>query len=139
MSAAVHSISEHPQSRIGRLVRLLVDRQRAAQAFLDARDHTAAESERIAYALDARLVLHPDAVPAVVLAEQRRAALLRAIEAEGGRWKTGRAIRLYRRLGYGPVGKHRASQDLKTLRAAGHLVQHDRNSERYFELTGGHA
>lgn len=35
-------------------------KRQAADAFLAAREHTAAESERIAYALDARLVLHPE-------------------------------------------------------------------------------
>lgn len=60
MSAVVHSISENPRLRIRHLVQLLVERQRSARGFLDAREHTAAESERIAYALDACLVLHPE-------------------------------------------------------------------------------
>ena len=63
MSTIVHSISENPRLKIRLLVQLLVarqDRQRAAQSFLDAAAHTAAESERIAYALDARLVMHPE-------------------------------------------------------------------------------
>lgn len=60
MSAVVHPISENPRLRIRHLVQMLVERQRSAQGFLDAREHTAAESERIAYALDARLILHPE-------------------------------------------------------------------------------
>lgn len=59
MSAVVHSISENPRLKVRRLVELLVARQRAAQVFLDAREHTAAVSEQIAYALDARLVMQP--------------------------------------------------------------------------------
>jgi hypothetical protein len=62
MSSVVHSISENPHSKIARLVRLLVERQNAARSFLEAREHTASPSEQIAYALDARLVLHPGAV-----------------------------------------------------------------------------
>lgn len=60
MSTVVHSVSENPRLRIARLIRLLIERQATARQFLEARDHTAAESERIAYALDARLVLHPE-------------------------------------------------------------------------------
>lgn len=63
MSTVFHPISENPRLKIRRLVQLLVerqDRQRAAQAFLNARDHTTAVSEQIAYALDARLVMHPE-------------------------------------------------------------------------------
>jgi len=137
MSTVVHSISENPRLRISALVQLLVARQRAAGEFLDAAAQTAAESERIAYRLDARLVLHPEAVPSTVLAEQRQAALLRTVKAEGGRWKSGRARRLYEHLGYGQISKSIASHDLLTLAAAGHLVRHDVDGCRYFTLDGG--
>jgi len=136
MSTVVHSISENPRLRISALVQLLVARQRVAREFLDAAAHTAAESERIAYTLDARLVLHPEAVPSAVLAEQRQAALLRAVRAEGGRWKSGRARRLYEHLGYGRISKSIASHDLLTLAAAGHLTRHDSDGCRYFDFTG---
>lgn len=63
MSVVVRSISENPRLRIRRLVQLLVERQKQkqqAQAFLDAREHTLSPSDRIAYALDARMALHPE-------------------------------------------------------------------------------
>ena len=56
---AVGSIGGRPGLRIARLFALL-QRRHGARLFLDAREHTAAESERIAYALDARLILHPE-------------------------------------------------------------------------------
>lgn len=59
--SAVHSITGRPHLRIFRLVELLKARQ-VAKSFLNARKHTASESERIAYALDARLVMHPELV-----------------------------------------------------------------------------
>lgn len=139
MSTVVHSISGHPRLRIARLVRLLVARQRLA-ALDQVREHLPL-NDPDRHDLDrtdtvfGRLPL--GAPDDKVIKRQRRAALLRAIEADGGRWKTGRAIRLYRALGYGPVGKQRASQDLKTLRAAGHLIQHDRDGVRFFTLDGG--
>lgn len=68
------------------------------------------------------------------LATHRRAALLRAIRAEGGRWKSGRAIRLYEHLGYGRVGRHRAARDLLALSAAGHLIRRETDGNRYFTL-----
>ena len=139
MSAAVHPIGANPRLRISRLVELLQERHRQteAQVFLDARAHTAAESERIAYALDARLVLHPDAIPADVLAEQRQAALLRVVKEQGGRWKSGRARRLYLSLGYGQLSKSIASHDLLVLAAAGHLIRHEADGVRYFTVDGG--
>lgn len=137
MSTVAHPASEHPRLRIRRLMRMLAERHVSAREFLDAAEHTAAESERIAYILDARLVLHPGTVPASVLAEQRQAALLRAVTEQGGRWKSGRACRLYRSLGYGQLAKSTGSHDLKALRAAGHLIQHDVEGVRYFTLDGG--
>jgi hypothetical protein len=135
MSAVVHSISEHPRLRIARLVELL-RRHHEARVFLTARKHTEVESERIAYALDARLILHPETVPANVITDQRRKALLRTIRAEGGRWKSGRARRLYERLGYGHLGKGTASRDLLHLAAASHLIRHEADGVRYFTLAG---
>lgn len=139
MSTVVHSISENPRLRIARLVERLVLRQRLA-ALDEVREHLPlTDPDR--HDLDrtdavfGRLLL--DAPDDKVIKRQRRAALLRVIKAEGGKWKTGRVIRLYRRLGYGPVGKQRASQDLKALRAAGHLVQHDVDGARFFVLDGG--
>lgn len=132
MSAAVHSIAGRTGLRITRLVCMLrlaaLDNTRERLPLTDPDRHDLDRTD-VAFS---RLPLGD--VDTVVIVRQRRAALLRAIEAEGGRWKTGRAIRLYRRLGYGPVGKHRASQDLKTLRAAGHLIQHDHKGVRYFVL-----
>jgi hypothetical protein len=135
MSTVVHPISENPRLRIRALVSLLAERQRVAREFLDAREHTAAESERIAYALDARLALHPEPAPAEVVVTQRRAALLHAIKAQGGRWKTGRTIRLYQALGYGPVGKSRAAHDLRHWQQAGHLTRHDHKGVTYYTRT----
>lgn len=132
MSVVVHSVSENPRLRIARLVKALVERQNAARSFLEAREHTAAESERISYALDARLVLRPGTTPIDVITVQRRKALLRAVEAEGGRWKTGRAIRLYQALGYGPVGQSRAAHDLRHWERAGRLKRHDHKGVTYY-------
>lgn len=112
------------------------ERETAAREFLDAAAHTAAASERIAYALDARLILHPDTAPANVVTAQRQAALLRAVQAQGGRWKSGRARRLYQQLGYGCLSKSIASHDLAALAAAGHLTRHDSDGCRYYEPTG---
>ena len=133
MSATVHPIGANPRLRITRLVQLLVERQRQAQAqvFLDAAAHTASPSEKVAYALDARLVMHPEVVSAEVVKE-RRAALLREIQQQGGRWKTGRAIRLYLALGYGRVGKSRAAQDLRHWETAGCLKRHDMEGVTYY-------
>lgn len=121
-----------PTSQLQADMRALVARQRTAQLFLDARAHTSAESERIAYALDARLILHPKSAPADVVKEQRRAALLRAMQAQGGRWKAGRVISLYRSLGYGAVGKSRAAHDLRYWAQAGLLDRHDHKGVTYY-------
>lgn len=110
----------------------LIARQQAAQLLLDARDHTAAESERIAYALDIRLVLHPEDPDADVLKQQRRAALERAIRTEGGRWKPRRVITLYQALGYGVIGRSRATHDLRYWAHAGLLDRHDHKGVTYY-------
>jgi hypothetical protein len=132
VSTVIHPISENPGLRIRALVDLLTERQRQAREFLDARQRTAAESERIAYALDARLILHPEAASAEVVVAQRRAALLHAVQTQGGRWKSGRTIRLYQALGYGPVGKSRAAQDLRHWQQTGHLKRHDHKGVTYY-------
>lgn len=133
--SAVQSISGRTGLRITRLVCMLrlaaLDNTRERLPLTDPDRHDLDRTD-VAFG---RLPLGD--VDTVVIVRQRRAALLRAIEAEGGRWKTGRTIRLYRRLGYGPVGKHRASQDLKSLRAAGRLIQHDRDGVRFFTFDGG--
>ncbi|MFF7142332.1 hypothetical protein ACFZB5_13925 [Streptomyces nodosus] len=138
MSAVVHSIKGHPRLRISRIVQLLVTRQRLA-ALDDLRTHLPLDDpdrhalDTVDTAYGRMEIQTPD--PAIVT-EHRRAALLHAIRAEDGRWKAGRATRLYMRLGYGVVGKHRAAGDLKALRAAGHLIQHDTDGVRYFTLDG---
>ncbi|MFE9127009.1 hypothetical protein ACFYOF_16590 [Streptomyces sp. NPDC007148] len=140
MSTAVRPISGHPTLRISRLVELLVVRRRLAQLDelcthlpLDDPDRHALDRTDIACAALATGEPDSDLVTA-----QRRSALLKAIEAEGGRWKSGHAIHLYKRLGYGHVGTYRAAGDLKALRIEGHLVQHDADGVRYFELDGDH-
>jgi hypothetical protein len=50
-----------PRSRLEADMRALVARQRAAQDFLEAGALTLSPSDRIAFALDARLVAHPSA------------------------------------------------------------------------------
>lgn len=139
MSTVVYPVAANPRLRTAQLLLLLVARQRTAQEFLDARAHTATESERIAYALDARLILHPEAAPKDVLQQQRRTALLKAIKAQGGRWKAGRAISLYRSLGYGPVGKSRAAHDLRYWAQAGLLDRHDHQGVTYYTPRQGGA
>lgn len=59
--SVVHSITGRPRLRIARLAELLKARQ-AAKSFLAASARATCESDRIAYALDARLVMHPELV-----------------------------------------------------------------------------
>jgi hypothetical protein len=135
----VRPIAENRHLRISRLVQLLVVRQRLA-ALDELRTHLPIDDPD-RHALDSTdtlcAVLAAGESDADLVTVQRRKALLKAIKAEGGRWKSGRAIRLYQHLGYGVVGHHRAAADLKALRAAGHLVQHDVRGARYFTLDGG--
>lgn len=133
MTTVVRPASENPRLRIRSLMQLLIERQQWAQEFLDAREHTASPSEQIAYALDARLVLNPDAAPTDVIAKQRRAALLRAVQVQGGRWKSGRAVRLYEQLGYGVVSPSAASHDLLSLAKAGCLKRHVEKGVTYYK------
>ncbi|MFF7452161.1 MULTISPECIES: hypothetical protein [unclassified Streptomyces] len=64
----------------------------------------------------------------------RQADLLTAIRAYGGRWKSGRAVRVLRALGYHPISPGTASGDLKQLAAAGHLVQHEQPGCTFYTL-----
>ncbi|MEU1448717.1 hypothetical protein [Streptomyces mirabilis] len=67
----------------------------------------------------------------------RQAWLLTAIQATGGRWKTGMVRTAYRENGFGAVGTNRVSRDLRALTAAGHLRQIDEDGVRYYLPTGG--
>ncbi|MFJ5151444.1 hypothetical protein ACIQCF_07620 [Streptomyces sp. NPDC088353] len=138
MSTVVHSINGHPHLRISRLVELLVIRQR-----LVALDETrqllplGSPDRHDLDPVDAAYGRMPIRIPdAAVIARRRRTALLRAVRAEGGRWKTGRAIRLYQRLGYGLIGHGTAARDLLALSGAGHLVRHETDGARYFTPAG---
>jgi hypothetical protein len=71
---------------------------------------------------------------AEVITVQRQAALLKAIKAEGGRWKSGRTVRLYEALGYGHLSKGTAARDLLALSSASHLIRHETDGVRYFTL-----
>lgn len=138
MSAVVHSISENPQLRIARLIQMLVTQQRLAALDelrthlpLDDPDRHALDTVDAAYARITISFPDPDA-----LAADRRAVLLRAVKAQGGRWKSGRAIRLYESLGYGRVGRHRTARDLLYLASLGHLIRHETDGVRYFTRPG---
>jgi len=136
VSSTVHSISGNPRLRISRLVELLTIRQRLA-ALDTVREHlplTDPDRHDLDRTDTAFGNLPLDTHNQKTVHQQRRTALLRAIREQGGRWKSGRVIRLYRRLGYGPVGRHSAVADLKKLRAAGHLIQHDEEGVRFFTL-----
>ncbi|MGW5123218.1 hypothetical protein ACWEQ7_03980 [Streptomyces sp. NPDC004069] len=138
MSTVVHSINGRPRLRISRLVELLVTRQRLAA--LDATRQLLPLDDPDRHDLDTvdttygRMTI--DAPDAEVITVQRRAALLRAVRAEGGRWKSGRVIRLYQQLGYGVVSQGTASRDLRALRAAGLLRRHVKPGVTYYTLTG---
>lgn len=60
----------------------------------------------------------------------RRAALLAAIEAEGGAWPTGRAWHFYRTTGRAP-SRRTTRRDLRHLAHAGHLTPVDDTSRAY--------
>ncbi|MGW4043034.1 hypothetical protein [Streptomyces sp. NPDC004721] len=138
MSAVVHSINGRPDLRISRLVELLVTRQRLAALDetrqllpLGSPDRHDLDPVDAAYG---RMPIR--ALDAAVIARRRRAALLKAIRAEGGRWKTGRATRLYQQLGYGAVSQGTASGDLRALRTAGLLHRHVKTGVTYYTLSG---
>ncbi|GAB2731471.1 hypothetical protein [Streptomyces bullii] len=78
-----------------------------------------------------------DATPADTA---RQADLLTAIRAHRGRWKSGRALRTLRQLGFTSISKSTASHDLSALAAAGHLTRFEEKGVRWYELAqrGGH-
>ncbi|MEV6833564.1 hypothetical protein AB0N17_03375 [Streptomyces sp. NPDC051133] len=138
MSAVVHSISENPRLRIACLVQLLVARQELAaidemRSHLPLDDPDRHDLDRVDTACGRMTITTPDAD---VVTAQRRTALLRAVKAEGGRWKSGRAVRLYEHLGYGHLGQGTAARDLLHLAAAGHLARYEGDGCRYFTLRG---
>lgn len=127
-----------PGSPISRLVRLLNERHQLAR--LNALRERLPLNDPDRHALDTETDRRFDELAAAytpLTNEERQDALWQAIQKDGGRWKSGRARRLYRSLGYGHISKSTASHDLKALRAAGHLVQHDVEGVRYFTLAGG--
>lgn len=64
----------------------------------------------------------------------RQAALLDAIlQDPNGRWKSGRAVKVLRQLGYHPISPGTASHDLAALAAAGHLTRHEETGVRWYE------
>jgi hypothetical protein len=67
-------------------------------------------------------------------ADKRRADLLTAIRAHGGRWKSGRAVRVLRLLGHHPVSPKTAASDLLQLADAGHLVRHEEKGVRWYSV-----
>ena len=68
------------------------------------------------------------------MSARRQAALLAAIRRDpSGRWKSGRAVRVLRQLGYHPVSPGTASQDLAVIAAAGHLVRFEEPGVRWYE------
>lgn len=69
--------------------------------------------------------------------QQVQAALLDAVLAFGGRWKSGRAVTALRGLGFYPVSPGTASADLRALAAAGHLVMHEKPGVRWYEAKAG--
>lgn len=64
----------------------------------------------------------------------RRAALLAAIEAEGGAWPTSRAWHFYQATGLAP-GRGTARRDLRYLARTGHLAPSD-GTDRAYTHTG---
>jgi hypothetical protein len=67
-------------------------------------------------------------------AEKRQADLLTAIRAHGGRWKSGRAVRVLRMLGHHPVSPKTAASDLYQLAEAGHLIRHEEKGVRWYSV-----
>lgn len=73
-----------------------------------------------------RAVLHP-----------RRARLLAVIETDGGVWRTGEVMRLYRANGWG-CNRSTARADLQWLARHGYLREHGLSDTRWYDLPGGH-
>jgi hypothetical protein len=65
----------------------------------------------------------------------RQAALLDAIRKDpSGRWKSGRAVKALRAAGHHPVSPSTASHCLAALAAAGHLIRHEEEGVRWYEV-----
>jgi hypothetical protein len=70
----------------------------------------------------------------------RQAALLNAIRKDPtGRWKSGRAVKVLRQLGYHPISPGTASRDLAALAAVGHLIRHEETGVRWYEVVAPQA
>lgn len=67
---------------------------------------------------------------------QRRRNLLAVVEAEGGVWKTGDVVRLYRDTGWGCC-RTTARGDLQYLARWGLLREHGPSEDRWYDLAGG--
>ncbi len=76
----------------------------------------------------------PETATATPSAADRQAALLDAIHAHGGRWKSGRAVQALRTLGIHPVSPGTAASDLNRLAEAGHLDRHDKPGVTFYTL-----
>ncbi|HZF92023.1 hypothetical protein [Streptomyces sp.] len=63
----------------------------------------------------------------------RQAALLNVVLAEGGGWKSGRALRALHQLGFTSIGQSTASHDLAALAAGGHLIRFEEKGVRWYE------
>lgn len=72
-------------------------------------------------------------------AADRQAALLAEIRKDPHRrWKSGRAAKVLRELGYQPLGQSTASHDLARLAAAGHLILREALGVRWYEVRKDH-
>ncbi|MFI2632577.1 hypothetical protein ACH5A2_19595 [Streptomyces collinus] len=73
-----------------------------------------------------------DATPAD---NARQTALLDAIRKDPtGRWKSGRAVKALRAAGHHPISPSTASHCLAVLAAAGHLIRHEEEGVRWYEV-----
>lgn len=69
------------------------------------------------------------------MSDDRRLLVLRsAVIGQGGEWTTRRALRFYRHLGYTPLRRGAARQDLKQLAADGVLILVDTDPGRRYYL-----
>lgn len=66
----------------------------------------------------------------------RRRQLLAVIEEQGGVWKTGDVVRLYRENGWGCC-RSTARGDLQLLARQGFLIEQGPDNERTYRLAGG--
>ncbi|WP_069769732.1 hypothetical protein [Streptomyces sp. LUP30] len=67
---------------------------------------------------------------------RRRRQLLSVIEEQGGVWKTGDVMRLYRENGWGCC-RSTARGDLQVLARQGFLVEHGMVNDRRYVIAGG--